>query len=108
MPRYTLKIRRYEPETGLPPFWHDYTVDLEGHRSVLDGILEVKDREAPSMGTRCSGQAAICGSWGGRINGQAKPACNPKLQDAAAEPVRISQRAGIREPGEITVEPMGN
>jgi succinate dehydrogenase / fumarate reductase iron-sulfur subunit len=108
MPDYSLKIRRYDPETGNPPFWESHTVELDGHRSVLDGILAVKDREDGSLGIRCSCQAAICGSCGVRINGQAKLACNTKLSEAAEEPVRVSQRAGIREPGEITVEPMGN
>ena len=82
MAEYTLRIRRYEPEKGLPPYWQDYTVDLEGHRSVLDGILQAKDREDGSIGIRCSCQAAICGSCGVRVNGQAKLACNTKLQDA--------------------------
>jgi succinate dehydrogenase / fumarate reductase, iron-sulfur subunit len=108
MPEFKLKIRRHNPESGLPPYWQEYTVDLEGHRSVLDGILQVKDREDGSIGIRCSCQAAICGSCGVRINGQAKLACNTKLSEAVAEPVRASQRAGIREEGEITVEPMGN
>jgi succinate dehydrogenase iron-sulfur subunit len=105
---YTLKIRRYDPETGRAPYWSDYTVDLDGHRSVLDGILKAKDDVDGSIGIRCSCRAAICGSCGVRINGQAKLACNTKLQDAAGEPVRISQRAGIRREGEIAVEPMGN
>ena len=56
MPEYTLKIRRYDPEEGTPPFWNKYVVDLEGHRSVLDGILQVKDREDGSLGIRCSCQ----------------------------------------------------
>ena len=79
MPEYTLKIRRYDPESGQPPYWADYKVDLEGHQSVLDGILEVKDREDGSIGIRCSCQAAICGSCGVRVNGQARLACNTKL-----------------------------
>jgi succinate dehydrogenase / fumarate reductase iron-sulfur subunit len=108
MPEFTLKIRRHDPESGIPPHWKDYTVDLDGHRSVLDGILQLRDREDGSIGIRCSCQAAICGSCGVRINGQAKLACNTKLSEAAAEPVRVSQRGGTREPGEITVEPMGN
>jgi succinate dehydrogenase / fumarate reductase iron-sulfur subunit len=108
MPEYTLKIRRYDPESGEPPYWAHYNVDLEGHKSVLDGILDVKGREDGSLGIRCSCQAAICGSCGVRINGQAKLACNTKLTEAAEEPVRVSQRAGDREEGEITVEPMGN
>ena len=98
MAEYKLRIRRYEPETGNPPYWQDYKVDLEGHRSVLDGILQAKDREDGSIGIRCSCQAAICGSCGVRVNGQAKLACNTKLQDAV-------ERA---DDGAIVVEPMGN
>ena len=98
MAEYTLRIRRYEPEKGLPPYWQDYKVDLEGHRSVLDGILQAKDREDGSIGIRCSCQAAICGSCGVRVNGQAKLACNTKLRDAL-------ERA---DDGAIVVEPMGN
>jgi succinate dehydrogenase / fumarate reductase iron-sulfur subunit len=98
MAQYTLKIRRYDPSTGEPPRWEDRTVDLEGHRSVLDGILDVKAREDGSLGIRCSCQAAICGSCGVRVNGKAALACNTKLRDAA-------ERA---ENGAIVVEPMGN
>jgi succinate dehydrogenase / fumarate reductase, iron-sulfur subunit len=71
---------------------------MDDHRSVLDGILDVKDREDGSLGIRCSCQAAICGSCGVRINGQARLACNTKLRDA---------REGAKD-GAITVEPMGN
>jgi succinate dehydrogenase / fumarate reductase iron-sulfur subunit len=98
MSNYTLRIRRYDPESGEPPRWEDHGVDLEGHKSVLDGILQVKDREDGSIGIRCSCQAAICGSCGVRVNGQAKLACNTKLQDAEAK----------ARDGAITVEPMGN
>jgi succinate dehydrogenase / fumarate reductase iron-sulfur subunit len=93
-----LKIRRFEPESGSPPYWSEHRVELDGHRSVLDGILDVKDREDGSIGIRCSCKAAICGSCGVRINGQAKLACNTKLEDA-------ERRA---QDGAIVVEPMGN
>jgi succinate dehydrogenase / fumarate reductase, iron-sulfur subunit len=96
--RYTLKIRRYDPESGQPAYWHDYEVELDPERSVLDGILQVKDQEDASIGIRCSCRAAICGSCGVRINGRSALACNTRLSDAAA-------RAAD---GAITVEPMGN
>src|SRR5687767_10882334 len=98
MADYKLKIRRHLPETGDAPYWAEYPVDLEGHRSVLDGILQARDRIDGSIGIRCSCQAAICGSCGVRVNGQAKLACNTKLSDAAAK----------AEDGAIVVEPMGN
>jgi succinate dehydrogenase iron-sulfur subunit len=98
MERYTLKIRRYDPESGEPAYWHDYDVELDPERSVLDGILKVKDSEDASIGIRCSCRAAICGSCGVRINGGSALACNTRISDAAA-------KARNRE---ITVEPMGN
>jgi len=38
----TVKIRRYDPESGVAAHWQDYQVDLEPHRSVLEAILQVK------------------------------------------------------------------
>jgi succinate dehydrogenase / fumarate reductase, iron-sulfur subunit len=98
MPDYTLKVRRFDPESGQPAYWHDYSVDLDPERSVLDGILQVKDREDASLAIRCSCRAAICGSCGVRINGKSALACNTRISDAA-------ERA---HNGAITVEPMGN
>src|SRR5687768_6629744 len=98
MADYTLRLRRYSPETGEAPYWEDFEVDLDGHRSVLDGILQAKDRTDASIGIRCSCRAAICGSCGVRINGRPNLACHMHL-DRAAE--------GAAD-GVITVEPMGN
>jgi len=98
MSDYTLRIRRYSPETGAAPYWEEFGVDLDGHRSVLDGILQAKDRTDASIGIRCSCRAAICGSCGVRINGKPGLACHMHLDKAAA-----SAADGV-----ITVEPMGN
>src|SRR4051795_5345272 len=110
MADYTLRIRRYSPETGEAPYWEDFTIELDGHRSVLDGILQAKDREDGSIGIRCSCRAAICGSRGGPINGQPPRACHTHLEEAA----KTAHGMGWNPPDEgqttpvITVEPMGN
>src|SRR4051812_50076143 len=83
MAEFTLKIRRYTPETGEAAYWQEYKVDLDGKRSVLDGILQAKDREDGSIGIRCSCRAAICGSCGVRINGRPALACHKHLDEAA-------------------------
>src|SRR3989440_10653936 len=95
MPDFTLKIRRYLPESGEAAFWQEYTVDLEGHRSVLEAILTARADQDGTIGIRCSCRAAICGSCGVRINGKPRLACNTHLEHVAGD-----------EP--ITVEPMGN
>jgi len=100
MPEFTLKIRRFLPESGEAAYWQDYTVDLEGHRSVLEGILTAKADQDGTIGIRCSCRAAICGSCGVRINGRAALACKTHLEEAL--------EGAESENGEIVVEPMGN
>ena len=87
MADYTLRIRRYSPETGNAPYWEEFGVDLDGHRSVLDGILQAKDRTDASIAIRCSCRAAICGSCGVRINGRPNLACHMHLDQAAENAV---------------------
>jgi succinate dehydrogenase / fumarate reductase, iron-sulfur subunit len=98
MSEYTLRLRRYTPESGEAARWRDYTIELDGHRSVLDGILQARDRQDGTIGIRCSCRAAICGSCGVRVNGKPALACHTHL-DKAFE--------GAKD-GVITVEPMGN
>src|SRR5919199_346774 len=99
MPEYTLRIRRYSPESGEAAHWDDFQIDLDGHRSVLDGILQAKDDQDGSIGIRCSCRAAICGSCGVRINGRPGLACHMHLAEA---------ESSSRDGRTITVEPMGN
>ncbi len=96
---FKLRMRRYDPESGEAPYWDEHTVQLEPHRSVLEGILQAKAKHDGSIGIRCSCRAAICGSCGVRINGEPGLACHTHLDEA-----RESAKAG----GVIEIEPMGN
>src|SRR3954447_22761073 len=106
MADFTLRLRRYDPQSGQPPYWEEHTIDLEPHRSVLEGILQAKARFDGSMGIpgagraaiRCSCRAAMCGSCGVRLTGRRGLACHTHL-DIAGD--------GARD-GVIEVEPMGN
>jgi succinate dehydrogenase iron-sulfur subunit len=101
MAEYTLKLRRYDPQAGEAPYWQEFQVELEPHRSVLEAILQVKAQQDGSVGIRCSCRAAICGSCGVRINGRAGLACHTHLEHAASSGVHADGKT-------ITVEPMGN
>jgi succinate dehydrogenase / fumarate reductase, iron-sulfur subunit len=103
MAEYKLKIRRYQPESGEGPFWEEFDVELEESLSVLDGILQAKDRDDGSLAVRCSCRAAICGSCGVKINGQSTLACKTQIGHAHAA---ANRRNGGSNP--IVVEPMGN
>src|SRR5918997_4116495 len=100
MASYTLKVRRFQPETREGPYWETFDGELDPTLSVLDGLLQAKDRDDGSLAIRCSCKAAICGSCGVKINGKSSLACNTRL----STPSELSQDPA----GRITVEPMGN
>ena len=100
MAEFTLKLRRFDPESGEAPYWENFEIDLAPERSVLDGILQARAEQDGSIGIRCSCQAAICGSCGVRINGKSSLACNTKLG--------LASEASQQGDGTIVVEPFGN
>jgi len=135
MASYTLKVRRYQPESGEGPYWEEFGVDLDPSLSVLDGLLQAKDRDDGSLSVRCSCRAAICGSCGMKVNGQSGLGCKTQIGEAheqanrrpstdghpatdrgtpgrGSEGQSISVSSGPSEsedvPRPIVVEPMGN
>jgi succinate dehydrogenase / fumarate reductase, iron-sulfur subunit len=115
MAEFTLKVRRFKPEEAEGPYWESFDVDLDPTLSVLDGLLQAKDRNDGSLAVRCSCRAAICGSCGMKINGQSTLACKTMLEEAQdyAETHTVGAQSGedkTKANGRpaITVEPMGN
>src|SRR3954465_5295569 len=90
MATYTLKVRRYQPESGEGPYWEEFDVELDPSLSVLDGLLQAKDRDDGSLSVRCSCRAAICGSCGVKINGSSTLACKTQIGEAFAAANRRS------------------
>jgi succinate dehydrogenase / fumarate reductase, iron-sulfur subunit len=124
MAEYTLKVRRYQPESGEGAYWEEFKVDLDPSLSVLDGLLQAKDRDDGSLSVRCSCRAAICGSCGMKVNGSSTLGCKTQIGEAHEQANRrkaddVPPPIGADElppPGSangsadnpIVVEPMGN
>ncbi len=116
--QYTLKVRRFKPDGGEGAYWQEFEVELDPTLSVLDGLLQAKDRADGSLAVRCSCRAAICGSCGVKINGQSTLACLTQIGEAHEAANRMN--GGTSENGDtpgreaedvaqpIVVEPMGN
>jgi succinate dehydrogenase / fumarate reductase iron-sulfur subunit len=113
MADYTLKVRRYQPEAeadeggAAGPYWQEFNVELDPTLSVLDGLLQAKDKEDGSLAVRCSCRAAICGSCGVKINGQSTLACLTQIGEAHEAANRMPTNGADTE-APIVVEPMGN
>ncbi len=122
MADYTVKVRRFQPESGDGPYWQSFEVELEESLSVLDALLHARSDQDGTLAVRCSCRAAICGSCGVKVNGQSTLACKTKIQDAqneanrvagivAGDPVAhgdVDRPVAPPEQAEIVVEPMGN
>jgi succinate dehydrogenase / fumarate reductase iron-sulfur subunit len=110
MAEYTLKVRRFQPESSEGAYWEEFKVELDPSLSVLDGLLQAKDRDDGSLSVRCSCRAAICGSCGMKINGQSGLGCKTQVgeaQELAEKKASVSPSANGETPP-IVVEPMGN
>ena len=100
MADYTLKVRRYLPESGEGPYWEEFNVDLDPSLSVLDGLLQAKDRDDGSLSVRCSCRAAICGSCGMKINGQSGLGCKTQIGEAQELANKMAAATGPKANGD--------
>ena len=109
MADYTIKVRRFQPESGEGPYWEQFNVDLEPSLSVLDALLQTKDREDGSLAVRCSCRAAICGSCGMKINGNSGLGCKTQIGEAQELAEKKAKALGKSvDDAVIVIEPMGN
>ena len=109
MAEYTIKVRRFQPESGEGPYWEEFNVDLEPSLAVLDGLLQAKDRDDGSLAVRCSCRAAICGSCGMKINGQSGLGCKTQIGEAQELANKVASASGEKvDNAPIVIEPMGN
>jgi succinate dehydrogenase / fumarate reductase iron-sulfur subunit len=95
MAEYTLKVRRFQPESGEGPYWEEFNVELDPSLSVLDGLLQAKDRDDGSLSLRCSCRAAICGSCGMKINGQSGLGCKTQVGEAQEQANKMIRATGV-------------
>src|SRR5436305_4529753 len=95
MAEYTIKVRRFQPESGEGPYWEEFNVDLDPSLSVLDGLLQTKDKADGSLAVRCSCRAAICGSCGMKINGQSGLGCKTQIGEAQEQANKMKAATGV-------------
>ena len=104
MADYTIKVRRFQPESGEGPYWEEFGVELEPSLSVLDALLQAKDRDDGSLSVRCSCRAAICGSCGMKINGRSGLGCKTQIGEAQEQADKVASAVNGAASGPRTRE----
>ncbi len=92
--RYTLRIKRFNPEKDDKPWWGEYTVEAEPTDRVLDALHYVKWRHDGTLALRRSCAHGICGSDAMRINGENRLACQVLLRDLK-QPIVVEPLLGF-------------
>jgi succinate dehydrogenase / fumarate reductase iron-sulfur subunit len=92
--KYTLRIKRFNPEKDEKPWWGEYTVEAEPTDRVLDALHYVKWYHDGTLALRRSCAHGICGSDAMRINGENRLACQVLLRDLK-QPIVVEPLLGF-------------
>jgi succinate dehydrogenase / fumarate reductase iron-sulfur subunit len=95
MRRLTVRIKRYDPETGDPPRWQEYQIDAHPMDRVLDVIQNIKWEQDETIGLRRSCAHGVCGSDAMRINGFNGLACKILVKNLTSDTVTIEPILGL-------------
>lgn len=94
MRQITYKIKRFD---GAKSFVQEYTFPHQPGKTILWGLIHIKENLDPTLAFTAACRSAVCGACGVRVNGQAFLACETPLDG-------ILDRFGDT----LTIEPMNN
>lgn len=99
----TLKIRRYDPESGEDAHWQSFPVPVEKGDRVLDALHQIKWYQDGSLSFRRSCAHGVCGSDAMRINGVNRLACKVLVKDLGEE-ILIEPLKGLKVEKDLIVD----
>ncbi len=75
------RVRRYDPESGVGPYYQEYEVPYRPGMTVLDGLLHILREVDQTLSLRYSCRQKICGSCAMLINGRERLACETQVAE---------------------------
>jgi len=85
----TVKIYRYDPNTGENPRVDSYEIDASDVSMVLDLLIKIKSELDPTISFRRSCREGVCGSCAFNINGKNGLACTTGLDELGSGDIAI-------------------
>ena len=82
-----LRVFRYMP--GKEPYFDIFPFSFAGGKTVLEGLLDVLERQDGSLAFRYSCRSAVCGSCAMFINGSFRLACQTQIADLKSDVVTV-------------------
>ena len=76
----------------------NYIVTLKTGMTVLEALIEIKEKQDPTLSITCSCRSSICGACAVRVNGNAELACEMLVENLVKR----------YDTTELTIEPLGN
>ncbi len=76
----------------------NYSVTLKTGMTVLEALIEIKEKQDPTLSFTCSCRSSICGACAVRVNGNAELACEMLVENLVKR----------YDTNLLTIEPLGN
>jgi succinate dehydrogenase / fumarate reductase, iron-sulfur subunit len=99
----TLKIRRFDPESGQDPHWQAFEVPVHKGDRLLDALHHVKWYLDGSLTFRRSCAHGVCGSDAMRVNGVNRLACKVLVKDLGDE-ITVEPLKGLAVEKDLVVD----
>lgn len=95
MQTITYRIKRYD---GKKEWYQEYAIPYEKNKTILWGLIKIKEEMDPTLNFTSACRSAICGSCGVRVNSNAVLACKTSLDEMLE----------TFETTKLTIEPLAN
>ncbi len=91
----TIRVRRFDPESGEKPYFDIYFLEADPTDRVLDILEEIKGFYDGTLSFRRSCAHGVCGSDAMRINGRNYLACKILVKDLNSDNITIEPILGL-------------
>lgn len=89
------KVFRFDPTTDEEPYFQEYDLDIAPSSSILEALIEIRDRLDNTLSFRYSCRGAVCGSCSMIINGKPDLACRVQLASIESEQIVLEPLANL-------------
>ena len=100
---YTFRIKRYDPDVDVKPYFKEYPVNLDETDRVLDGLNTIKWDQDGTLTYRRSCAHGVCGSDAVRINGRNYLACKTLMKEFGKK-ITIEPLIGFKVVKDLVVD----